>query len=42
MRILRALRLLRVFQKVGDLHKIIIAVSMSIVPALQALVMIYL
>jgi hypothetical protein len=38
MRILRALRLLRVFRKVGDLNKIIIAVSMSILPAFQALV----
>ena len=38
MRILRAFRLLRVVEKIGDLQKIVIAVSLSIVPTLQALV----
>ena len=37
-RIMRAFRLLRVFQKISDLQKIITAVTMSIIPAFEALV----
>jgi hypothetical protein len=38
MRIMRALRLFRVVEKIGDLQKIIVAVGMSILPTLEALV----
>jgi hypothetical protein len=38
MRILRAFRLARVVGKVGELQQVVAAVSMSIVPALHALV----
>ena len=42
MRLLRAFRLLRVFKKIRELHKIVIAVTMSILPAIQALVLVQL
>ncbi len=38
MRILRAFRLLRVVEKISYLQQLVVAVSMSIIPALQALV----
>jgi hypothetical protein len=38
MRILRAFRLFRIFQKMGELQRIILAVTMSIVPTIQAMV----
>ena len=38
MRLLRAFRLLRILSKMGNLKKIVTAITMSIVPTLQSLV----
>jgi hypothetical protein len=38
LRVLRAFRLFRLLGKMGDLKKIVTAVAISIIPALQALV----